>query len=90
MEKVVGKFTGFAESHEADRRYYRSLTPEQRLAILLDLISRYRDEQTEAAMVGSAVRTICPEEGIKEFIELLNSVNAGYVIVGGYAVAFHG
>ena len=27
---------------------------------------------------------------LREFIELLNSANVKYVIVGGYAVAFHG
>ena len=26
----------------------------------------------------------------KEFIELLNENNVGYLVVGGYAVAFHG
>lgn len=30
------------------------------------------------------------QKDFKEFIELLNSAKAEYVIVGGYAVAFHG
>lgn len=30
------------------------------------------------------------QRDLREFIELLNSANVRYVIVGGYAVAFHG
>jgi len=30
------------------------------------------------------------QKDLKEFIELLNSANVKYLIVGGYAVAFHG
>jgi hypothetical protein len=40
MDIVARKFNSFAESERADREYYRSLTPEQRLDILLDLIAR--------------------------------------------------
>jgi hypothetical protein len=38
MERVVRKFTSFQEADEATYAYYRSLTPEQRLQLLLDLI----------------------------------------------------
>ena len=31
---------------------------------------------------------LCPD--FKEFIELLNAHNVQYLIVGGYALAFHG
>jgi hypothetical protein len=40
MEKVVHKFSSHEASDAADRAYYRSLTPEQRLDILLTLIAR--------------------------------------------------
>lgn len=49
MEKVVHKFSSFEESDQATRRYYASLTPEQRLDILLDLIASQRDDEDEAA-----------------------------------------
>ena len=49
MENVVKQFDSFSESDKAARRYYRSLTPAQRLEILLDLISRGRDDQHEAS-----------------------------------------
>jgi hypothetical protein len=39
VEKVARKFRSFAESGEADREFYQSLTPEQRLDILGDLIA---------------------------------------------------
>ncbi len=40
MEPVARKFRSFAEADQADRDYYRSLTPEQRLDILLTLVER--------------------------------------------------
>ena len=30
------------------------------------------------------------QKDLREFVELLNSLNVEYVVVGGYAVAFHG
>lgn len=39
MEKVVRVFKSFEEAEAADRAYYRSLTPEQRLEILFELIT---------------------------------------------------
>lgn len=39
MIREARKFSSHQEADEADRRYYRSLTPEQRLEILLDLIA---------------------------------------------------
>ena len=30
------------------------------------------------------------QKDLREFIELLNSTNVKYIIVGGYAVAYHG
>ena len=38
MEKVVRKFASFEEAEKADREYYRSLTPAERLAIMIDMI----------------------------------------------------
>ena len=35
-------FESFAEAEEADRRYYASLTPQQRLDLQLDIIARHR------------------------------------------------
>ena len=39
MEIVARKFSSFAESDQADREYYRSLTPGQRLDILFELVA---------------------------------------------------
>ena len=38
MERVVRKFSSFKEADDATYAYYASLTPEQRLQLLLDLI----------------------------------------------------
>jgi hypothetical protein len=39
VEKVARKFRSFAEADQADREYYQSLLPEQRLEMLCDLIA---------------------------------------------------
>jgi hypothetical protein len=41
MEKVVKVLKSFEESDRADREYYHSLTPHERLEILLELNSRW-------------------------------------------------
>jgi hypothetical protein len=38
MELAARKFSTFEEAEAADRDYYRSLTPAERLAIMIDLI----------------------------------------------------
>lgn len=49
MKKVVRKFASHAESEKADREYYRSLSPQQRLDILLEIIAAHREETGEAS-----------------------------------------
>jgi hypothetical protein len=44
VEPVVQRFDNHADSAAADREYYRNLTPNQRLAILFELIQRYRED----------------------------------------------
>jgi len=41
MDKVISVFNSFAESDEADKNYYRRLSPEERLQILLALNRRW-------------------------------------------------
>lgn len=43
MERVVTKYESSEEADEADKRYYRSLTPLQRLEILTELNRRLRE-----------------------------------------------
>ena len=38
-------FHSFAESERADRAYYRSLTPSERLDLLLELINRWDHDE---------------------------------------------
>ena len=46
VEKVARKFRSFAEADKADREFYQSLTPEQRLDILGELISLANPDET--------------------------------------------
>ncbi len=47
MQQVVRIFRSFAESEKSDREYYASLSPEERLDILLELIARSQPHETE-------------------------------------------
>lgn len=47
MEKQVRIFASHAEADAADRAYIRSLTPEQRMEMLLDLVREGTDEASE-------------------------------------------
>ena len=49
MDLVARKFATFEEAEAADRAYYRSLTPSERLAIMIDLIY---PEGSDAASTG--------------------------------------
>lgn len=41
MEKTIRIFKSHAEAEAADIEYYRSLTPQERLKILCELVARY-------------------------------------------------
>ncbi|HTA29047.1 MAG TPA: hypothetical protein VK731_01105 [Candidatus Cybelea sp.] len=47
MEKEARVFHSFAEAGQAEDKYYRSLTPEQRLELLLDLVKAQQPDETE-------------------------------------------
>ncbi len=49
MEKVVAVFNSFEEAEQAEDAYYASLSPSERLDLLLDLVARYRESLGEAA-----------------------------------------
>ncbi|HYZ84320.1 MAG TPA: hypothetical protein VE621_07950 [Bryobacteraceae bacterium] len=61
MDRVVHKFTSFEEAEKADREFYASLTPNQRIEILLELMARYRGEG-EAAERLERVATVVRRE----------------------------
>ncbi len=41
MDKTVRKFNSFAEADTAEREFYLSLTPLQRMEILLEIINQH-------------------------------------------------
>ncbi len=47
VEKIARKFHSFAEAEKADCEFYSSLTPQQRLEILFDLIAVQHPHATE-------------------------------------------
>jgi len=58
VEKVARKFRSFAEADKADLEFYQSLTPEQRLDILGELIAGANPGGTEQRIerVGRIIR----------------------------------
>lgn len=49
MEKLLKVFKSFEEAEQADDEYYASLTPQQRVDLLLDLIAAHRESLGETA-----------------------------------------
>ena len=47
MEKVARTFKSHAEAERADLAYYRSLTPQQRLDLLLEMVSQAISHEPE-------------------------------------------
>ncbi len=92
-----------AEAEEADRAYYASLTPQQRLDLQLDLIARYRESLGEvargldralrsvASALPSATMTTIPQRELRNRSgEILRQAEAGQeflITVGGRPVA---
>ena len=56
MEKVVRRFKTHAEADLADQAYYRSLTPEQRIDIVLQLIDDYYGPQPRLERVCRIIK----------------------------------
>ena len=42
MQKIVAKFRSFAEAEKAEREFYRRLSGNERLAILIELLRQDR------------------------------------------------
>ena len=47
MEKTIAVFGSFEEAEKADREFYRKLSGEQRLAILLELTKHATERRLE-------------------------------------------
>ena len=47
MEKSAKKFQNFAESEKADRDFYKKLTGNERLKILVDLLNHGPEQRLE-------------------------------------------
>ena len=49
MDRTVAKFSSYQQADEATQEYYRSLSPQQRLDILLEMLESSRKEGDAAA-----------------------------------------
>lgn len=47
MDKTVAKFRSFEEAEEADREFYKHLSPQERVNILLQLINHAPEHRLE-------------------------------------------
>jgi len=58
MERRVRVFRSFEESERADDDFYASLTPQQRVDLLLELVAAWREESGDAAQGLARVHRI--------------------------------
>jgi hypothetical protein len=49
MERVFRVFDSFVDADRADDTYYASLTPQERVELLLQIISQHRESSGDAA-----------------------------------------
>jgi hypothetical protein len=49
MEKVAAKFTSLDDAERAEWEFYRKLTPNERLEILLEILSLADDDESKAS-----------------------------------------
>jgi hypothetical protein len=49
VDRTIRIFKSFAEAEDQEHAEYAAMSPEERLDILLDLITRYRESLGEAA-----------------------------------------
>ena len=47
VQKTVAKFRDFAEAEKADREFYKHLTPQERLDLLLELLNHAPEQRLE-------------------------------------------
>lgn len=50
MDRVGQKFRSHREAREADRAYYRSLAPQLRLNLLLDLVAQAQPHEAQQGL----------------------------------------
>lgn len=60
MEKTFQVFHSFADAERADKEYYRSLSPAERMKILLTLIAQWQERKTDE-----------PTEGLKRVYQII-------------------
>ena len=58
MEKIARTFDSHLAADAADRAYYRSLSPAQRLNILLDLINAQRSNDETSQRLARVCRVV--------------------------------
>jgi hypothetical protein len=49
MPRDARVFDAFSEAEKADRAQYAAMSPDERLALVLELAYRHREDQSEAA-----------------------------------------
>ena len=70
MEKIGRKFESHRAADAADRAYYRSLSPTQRMDILLDLINSQRSNDETSQRLARVCRVV---KRRPRFVALLNA-----------------
>jgi hypothetical protein len=63
VERVIRVFNSHAEADAADRAYYRSLTPQQRLDILLEMLAWGRTGDATGERLERVYRIVELERG---------------------------
>lgn len=77
MDKTAFSVTTFSKQAEEEKRYWLSKTPYERLQAIKVM------RQITYGYDPSTIR-------LSEFLQLLNAHQVEYLLIGGYAVGYHG
>ena len=58
MEKVIRQFSSYARANAADRQYYKSLSTQHRLDILLELVDTQRGNDEASQRLARVYRIV--------------------------------
>ena len=78
MERVIVVFDSPEDAEKATRAAYQAMSPNERVALTVELQRRYYEAQHDAP------------RRLQRVLLCLNARDVKYLIVGGHAVSFHG
>lgn len=90
IERTLAIFDSPEEAEAATRRLYRTMSPNERVSLTVELQRSYYQRRDPAARGERAIHHELPAADFREFLRCLIAREVRFLVVGGHAVSFHG